>query len=74
MGNKMKVKIEIDLQKATYETLDKMAKALNMKGIEELLAKEVVEGIDNLNLWLDRFDILRTRYPSLFLKKWKSRS
>lgn len=62
----MKVKIEIDLQKATYEMLDKMAKALRMTGIEELLTREVSEGIGNLELWLDRYHILQTRYPSLF--------
>jgi len=57
---------EIDLQKATYEMLDKMAKSLNMKGIEELLSRELAEGIDNLELWLDRYHILRIHYPSLF--------
>ena len=50
----MKVKIEIDLEKATYETLDKLAKSLTMKNVEELLQQELEGSVENIELWLDR--------------------
>lgn len=63
----MKAKIEIELQQATYDMLEKMAKALKLKGAEELLRQELEGSIDNIELWLDRYHILQTYHPSLFL-------
>ena len=62
----MKVKVEIDLEKPTYEWLDKTAKTLNMQGVNELLERELGDLIAEWEMWQDRFHNTEILYPSLF--------
>ena len=44
----------ISIDKGTYDYLSRMAKSLMMSSVEELLAKELREKLNEIELWLAR--------------------
>ena len=55
MVKKMKVSIPpVDVDQHTYDYLSRVAKKLDMDSVETLLAEELREKINELELWMQR--------------------
>ena len=54
----MKVQIEVEICKETFDVLDRLGKLLKLKGARGVLEQELQEAIERFELWNERFGML----------------